>query len=278
MIAADHRAFRLRILRSGSSGNAIFLHAAGTGILIDAGLPAETVARELAAAAVSFADLSAILLTHEHEDHAKGAAALARTAGLPVYANEGTIRAADLAGAALERFMTGQPFTVGGLTIEAFPVSHDAVEPVGFAIAWNGTRVLVATDLGEAGTEMLERARDSSIIVLEANYDLRLLSVSPYPWFLKNRILGLTGHLSNDAAARAVVAAGQSGRPQTVMLVHLSDINNLAPLARDTVQWELEREGMTHVRVHAVRPNGTSDLDDIGEQAHRRTGEHLPLQ
>ncbi|HEY3248158.1 MAG TPA: MBL fold metallo-hydrolase [bacterium] len=278
MIAADHRAFRLRILRSGSSGNAIFLHAAGTGVLIDAGLPEQTLSRELAATAVSFSEISAILLTHEHEDHAKGAAALAKAAGVPIYANEGTIGAAGFVGAALERFTTGRPFTVGGLTVEAFPVSHDAAEPVGFVVGWNGTRVLIATDLGEAGDEMVERARDCRIVVLEANYDLRLLSVSPYPWFLKNRILGLTGHLSNDAAARAVVASGQTGRPQAVVLVHLSDINNLTPLARDTVRWALEREGMGHVRVHAVRPNGTSDLNELGEQANRRTGEHTQSQ
>lgn len=263
MIAADHRSFRLRILRSGSSGNAIFIDAAGAKVLIDVGLPAETVARELAAMAVSLSELTAILLTHEHDDHAKGAAALARLAGAPVYANEGTIGATDLAGALLERFTTGRPFAVGAMRVEAFPVSHDAAEPVGFMVGWNGTSVLVATDLGEVGDEIIERAGDADVVVLEANYDLRLLAVSPYPWFLKNRILRLTGHLSNDAAARAVVAAGQSGRPQAVLLVHLSDINNLTPLARDTVRWELEREGMAHVRVHAVRPNGRSDLHDV---------------
>lgn len=263
MIAADHRPFRLRILRSGSSGNAIFIDAASTQVLIDAGLPADTLARELLATAASPSHLAAILLTHEHDDHAKGAAALARAAGVPVYANAGTIAAAQLTGAPVERFTTGRPFRIGTLTVEAFAVSHDAVEPVGFALSWNGTKVVVATDLGEVGDEIVERAREADAVVVEANYDVRLLAVSPYPWFLKNRILGLTGHLSNDAAARAVVAAGQSGRPQTVVLVHLSEINNLTPLARDTVQWELDREGMSHVRVHAVRPNGTSDLLDL---------------
>jgi phosphoribosyl 1,2-cyclic phosphodiesterase len=278
MIAADHRPFRLRILRSGSSGNAIFLDAAGTRLLIDAGLPADTIARELTATAISPADLAAILLTHEHDDHASGAGALARLAGVPVYANEATIAAAGLTGAMVERFTTGQPFAVGALRVEAFAVSHDAAEPVGFAVGWNGTTIMVATDLGEVGDEMIERARQADVLVVEANYDLRLLAVSPYPWFLKNRIVGLTGHLSNDAAARAVVAAGTSGRPQTIVLVHLSDINNLTPLARDTVQWELDREGMSHVRVHAVRPNGTSELLELREQAHMgAAGSRAPM-
>ncbi|HEV8354213.1 MAG TPA: MBL fold metallo-hydrolase [bacterium] len=260
MIAADHRPFHLRILRSGSSGNAILLDAAGTRVLIDAGLPADTIARELTATGTAPADLAAILLTHEHDDHARGAGAFSRLAGVPVYANEATLTAAGLRNGLVERFTTGRPFAIGALTVEAFAVSHDAAEPVGFAVGWNGTTILVATDLGEAGDELIARARGADVLVMEANYDLRLLAVSPYPWFLKNRIVGVSGHLSNDAAARAVVAAGSSGRPQTVVLVHLSDINNLTPLARDTVQWELDRDGMNHVRVHAVRPNGASDL------------------
>lgn len=260
MIAADRRSFRLRILRSGSSGNAIFVEAGSTRVLIDAGLPAETLTRDLLALDIAPHDLTAVLLTHEHEDHAKGAAALARIARTPLLANGPTIAAAGLSGPFVERFETGHPFRVGGLTVEAFAVSHDAVAPVGFVLASNGSRAVVATDLGAVDDELIACATGADVLILEANYDVRLLAVSPYPWFLKNRIVGGSGHLSNDAAARAVVAAGASGRPQTVVLVHLSDINNLTPLARDTVQWALERDGMSHVRVSAVRPNGTSDL------------------
>lgn len=264
--------FRLRILRSGSSGNAILIDAGDTRVLVDVGLPAEVVVRELAAALpddphpapVAPGDLSAILLTHEHDDHARGAGALSRLARVPVLANEGTIAAAGamLSGTQVERFTTSRPFRVGSLTVEAFPVSHDAAEPVGFLIACNGTGVIIATDLGEAGAELLERARSAEVAILEANYDLRLLSVSPYPWFLKNRILSPTGHLSNEAAA-AVAVAGAAGRLRTVFLVHLSDINNLTPLARDTVQWALDREGITHVQVEAIRPNGTGSTWNI---------------
>ncbi len=253
--------FRLRILRSGSSGNAILLDTSDTRLLVDAGLPAEVVAHELAALSLRPEDLTAILLTHEHDDHLRGAEVLARLARVPVLANEGTIRAAGalLPGATIERFVARQPFWVGSLTVEAFPVSHDAAEPVGFVISRDAERIIVATDLGEVGEEMIERARAADVVILEANYDLRLLSVSPYPWFLKNRILSATGHLSNDAAARAVVAA-TSGRAQKIFLVHLSDVNNLTPLARDTVQWALDREEITQVQVEAVRPNGTSRL------------------
>ena len=248
----------IRVLRSGSSGNAIFLESGGTAILIDAGLAAEAILRELAA----FPDTplpQAILLTHEHDDHARGAASLARALGVPVFANEGTIRAggALLAGAVVERFASGRPFHIGRLAVEAFPVPHDAVEPVGFVVTGNATRVCVATDLGEATDEVHARAADADVVLIEANYDLALLGVSPYPWFLKNRILSPTGHLSNDAAARVATHAA-SRRAVAIFLIHLSDINNLTPLARDTVQWALGRDGLGAVRIEAVRANGSS--------------------
>ncbi len=253
--------FRLRILRSGSGGNAILIDALETRVLVDAGLPAELLTHELAALAIKPEDLTAILLTHEHDDHARGAEVLGRLAQVPVLANEGTIREAGpaLAGARFDRFITGQPFQVGTLMVEAFAVPHDAAEPVGFAVRGDGVQAMIATDLGAVTDEMIAYARAADVVVLEANYDLRLLSVSPYPWFLKNRILSTTGHLSNDAAARAVVTAASS-RPQQVFLVHLSDVNNLTPLARDTVQGALDQEGITHILVEAVRPNGASRL------------------
>ncbi|HEX9531656.1 MAG TPA: MBL fold metallo-hydrolase [bacterium] len=257
---ASTHSLRIRIIRSGSSGNAIFLEGGGTRLIVDVGLPAEVVTRELAPMPDA-TPIDAILLTHEHEDHAKGAGVLSRTLGAPVLANEGTLSAAAaiLNGAERERFATGVPFRVGELEVEAFPVPHDAVEPVGFVISSGLIRVLIATDLGAADAQLAARAKGVDVLILEANYDLRLLSVSPYPWFLKNRILSPTGHLSNDAAARVVVEAA-SDHLQTVFLVHLSDINNLTPLARDTVQWALQREGLGAVRVEAVRPNGTMPL------------------
>jgi len=251
---------RIRVLRSGSSGNAIWVASGTSAVLIDAGLAPEVLLRLLREAADGI-PLQAILLTHEHDDHARGAAALARALGVPVLANEGTIQGAGplLAGAQVERFSTGRPFRVGGLTVDPFPVPHDAVEPVGFVLTGNAAQACVATDLGEATDEVRERAAGADVLLIEANYDLALLGVSPYPWFLKNRILSPVGHLSNDGAARVALAAA-AGRTRTVALVHLSDINNLTPLARDTVQWALAQQGLTHVRIEAVRANGTGPL------------------
>lgn len=250
---------RIRVLRSGSSGNAVLVESGGMSVLVDAGLPAETLIRELAIAALPAP--SAILLTHEHDDHAKGAAAVARSMGIPIYANAGTIRAAaeGLFGAPVEPFVTGAPFRIGALAIEAFPVSHDAVEPVGFVVGQNGCRTFIATDLGEITGEVLAAAGSADALLVEANYDVALLNVSPYPWFLKNRILSATGHLSNDAAARLAVHAA-ARRAGAIFLIHLSDINNLTSLARDTVQWALAAEGLDRPRIEAVRANGASPV------------------
>jgi len=258
MTQPPHRT-RIRVLRSGSSGNAVLIEGGGTSVLIDAGLAAETLVREMAGA--SLPAPSAILLTHEHDDHARGAAALARLMSVPVYANEGTIRAAGqgLAGAPVERFVTGVPFTVGALAIEPFAVPHDALEPVGFVLTQNGTRTFIATDLGEVTGEVLAAAGSADVVLVEANYDLALLNVSPYPWFLKNRILSATGHLSNEGAAHLAVHAA-ARRAGAIFLIHLSDINNLRALARDTVQWALAAEGLEGPRIEAVRANGASPV------------------
>jgi phosphoribosyl 1,2-cyclic phosphodiesterase len=245
---------RVRVLRSGSAGNAILVETASIRLLIDAGLPAETILRALEPDARP----AAVLLTHEHDDHLRGAAAVARALGAAVWVNEPTRRAAgaQLEGAEVELFRSDRPFRLGPLEVTPFVLPHDAAEPVGFVLALNGTRVAVACDLGEVSEVVMEHARGADLLILEANYDLRLMAVSSYPWFLKNRIISPLGHLSNDGAARAAVGA-VTGVPQAIHLVHLSEVNNLAPLARDVVREALRAEGIETVQVEAVRPNAS---------------------
>jgi phosphoribosyl 1,2-cyclic phosphodiesterase len=253
--SSQQNSLRVRVLRSGSAGNAILVEADGRRFLIDAGLPAETLLREITDCCPT-ATLDAILLTHEHEDHIKGAAGVARATGAAVLVNDETLRAANgqLAGVAVETFRSDRPFQVGAVGVTPFRLPHDAADPVGFALDYCGVRAAVACDLGEVTDVMLEHARAADLFLIEANYDLRLMSVSAYPWFLKNRIISPQGHLSNDGAAQAAVGVATGGS-QTIMLVHLSEVNNLAPLARDIVRAALDAEGMHSVRVEAIRPN-----------------------
>ena len=257
-------ALRVALLASGSAGNVALIDAGGERILVDAGLSAETIERTLDPLGVLPHSIGAILLTHEHDDHARGAGAFARATGVPVFATGGTIWAAGgaLAGVAVRPFETGRPFEVGPFAVTAFPVPHDAAEPVAFSIHAAGRRIVVATDLGSADETLDTHIADADLIVLESNYDLGLLQVSAYPWFLKNRILSVRGHLSNDDAARALARTSgrlRAHRPRLICLAHLSEVNNLAALARDIVRDALIRAGRAEDSVLAVPPNGRSD-------------------
>jgi phosphoribosyl 1,2-cyclic phosphodiesterase len=270
------RGCRVTVLASGSAGNAVLLESNGDRLLIDAGVSGDAIGRALAGAGVDVRTLSAILLTHEHDDHSRGAGAISRDAGVPVVANAATLAAvgAQLSGAPTQALETGRPFEIGRTVVTAFPVPHDAVEPVGFMVQAARHRITIATDLGCADESLDPYLADADLVVLESNYDLRLLHISAYPWFLKNRILGSRGHLSNDDAARAL--ARTSGRGRVICLAHLSEVNNLPSLARDTV-WEAllasgsapasgrgpapagPHGGTKGDRVLAVPPNGRSD-------------------
>jgi phosphoribosyl 1,2-cyclic phosphodiesterase len=258
------RTLRVALLASGSAGNAALIDAGGDRVLVDAGLSADSIERALDLLGVPPRSVGAILLTHEHDDHARGAGAFGRTAGALVFANGATISAAGgaLGEVAVRPFETGRPFEVGPFGVTAFPVPHDAAEPVAFSIRVGGRRIVIATDLGSADETLDAHIAEADLIVLESNYDVGLLHVSAYPWFLKNRILSGRGHLSNDDAARALARASVRLHPQRsriICLAHLSEVNNLAALARDIVRDALARAGRAADSVLAVPPNGRSD-------------------
>ena len=252
------------MLASGSGGNVLFLEAGTTRVLVDAGLSADAIVRSLDGLGMDARTISAILLTHEHDDHAGGAGSLSRQFGMPIMANAATLAAAgaSLLGAAIAPFETTHPFQVGPFDVTAFPVSHDAAEPVGFAFRVGAHQIAVATDLGSADEAIDPYLAKADLVILESNYDLRLLNVSTYPWFLKNRILGPKGHLSNDDAARAL--ARTAGRSRLVCLAHLSEVNNLAALARDTAIEAITRRGSAGHQVLAVPPNGRTGTIVLG--------------
>lgn len=253
---------RVTVLASGSAGNALLLECGRDRMLVDAGLSLDAFERALGRAGLAPRDVRGAVLTHEHDDHARGAGPLSRAAGTRVYATAATLDAAaeTLAGADVTPIAPGTPFAVGPFEVTAFPVPHDAAEPVGLAVTAAGRRVVIATDLGAADGVLDAHLAQADLAVLESNYDLGLLHVSGYPWFLKNRILGGRGHLSNDDAARALARtagpARAAGRRRGVYLVHLSDTNNLAALARDTVRAALDGAGAGAAPLLVVRPNG----------------------
>ena len=236
-------------LYSGSSGNALFVQAGETRVLIDAGKSGRMIADALAFIGEDVKNLDAILVTHEHTDHVAGVGVLARKLKIPVYATGGTWRGmgwkvGDIAPAQQRVFEAGQDFYIGKLGVSPFSIPHDAAEPVGFRL-WGGDRsIATATDLGYFPKELLDRIGGADLVLLESNHDPDMLMANDhYSQALKKRILGRRGHLSNDACAEAAVQLRDTG-VRNLILGHLSGENNTPRLALTTTETRCELEGM----------------------------------
>lgn len=251
------------ILASGSSGNSIFVSSDTTRILIDAGISAKALAGRLAEIEVEPTDIQAICVSHEHDDHVRGLRVMHRRHGISLYGNNGTIEAIRREAKNRELpwqvFSTGSPFTIGDLTLNPFPVPHDAYEPVGFTIACGDDQIGIATDLGTPTALIRERLKPCRMVVLEANHDERMLMDAPRPWHLKQRIRGRQGHLSNDHAA-TMLAEIAGPHLSHVFLAHLSGDCNEEHLALRTARASLERCGNHHVEVRVAFPDRVSEM------------------
>jgi phosphoribosyl 1,2-cyclic phosphodiesterase len=226
---------RVTFLASGSSGNAALIESGGRAVLLDAGLSAREIMRRVAAAGLGDVRIEAILLSHEHIDHVRGARVLARRLNVPVIATGGTLSAAAASLADVPervRIDRRERFTVAGMRIAAFATTHDAAEPACYRFEnRTGRCVAVATDTGVITPEVAEALSGAHVVGLESNHDLEMLETGPYPPFLKRRIAGERGHLSNDDAAAALAAIRWRGLAH-VFALHLSEQNNTPEHAR----------------------------------------------
>ena len=231
-------------LASGSKGNATYISDGQTSILIDAGLSGIEIQRRLTSRDLSPEDLDAIIVTHEHSDHTRGVGILSRRYKLPVYINPKTHGACSGLGKLYETrlFECGTTFQVNNMTVHPFAVSHDAEDPAGFTIGQNGVTIGIATDLGIATAMVRQHLKRCSLLILEANHDPIMLETGPYPWPLKQRIRGRTGHLSNPDS-KTLLEELQHDNLQHVILGHLSEINNTAQKAFEEVSRAINRCG-----------------------------------
>lgn len=222
------------VLGSGSKGNATVVASSHTRLLIDCGFSRREMVRRLRLCGIEPETLDAILITHEHTDHVAGLPRLAAGLSAPIFINGATRGAMGKAGeelARVEEFATGCRVCVGDFEIEPFTVSHDAADPVGFALRAEGVRVAYATDLGYMSANVADRLCGADCVVIESNHDLEMLKGGGYPWELKQRVLSRVGHLSNDSLA-AFLTDAFDGAAAHVVLAHLSENNNLPGLAR----------------------------------------------
>lgn len=248
-------------LASGSSGNCTLVSQGKTHVLVDAGISCRRIAVGLKALGLGLEDLTALCVTHEHSDHIAGVATLTKRRRLPVFASPGTARQLNYRVPFLEELLRpvepGVCFEIGELVGEGFPILHDTAQPCGFVLAGGERKAAVVTDLGEVTDDVLDAVQGADLLLAEANHDVEWLMSGPYPYPLKERILGPTGHLSNEAGANLARVCVERGA-RTVLLGHLSAENNSPARALDVARSVLGEAGVRVGRdvTLAVAPRG----------------------
>ncbi len=227
---------RFASLASGSKGNCLVVEAGVSRVLVDCGLAPRETERRLARVGLAPADLSSIVLTHEHDDHSRGAFAFAARHGLELWMTRGTQRALEESsgpptGVATRLVDARSAFAVGDLELRPFTVPHDAREPVQYVLSDGARRLGVLTDIGAPTRHVEETLSGCDALVLECNHDLEMLWSGSYPKWLKERIGGPFGHLANAQSERLLAALDRS-RLKHVVAAHLSEQNNRPALAR----------------------------------------------
>ncbi|MDH3403928.1 MAG: MBL fold metallo-hydrolase [Acidobacteriota bacterium] len=236
---------RLCVLGSGSSGNSVVVESGSHRVLVDAGFACRQIEKRLLAVGVDPGSISAIVLTHEHGDHVRGAARFAKRHGAVIYGTRGTLEHSRLAARPVptRELESSRPQRIDGFLLHPFKVPHDAREPIGLVIEdGSGRRIGVACDLGAASRLAWAHLADLDGLVVETNHDLDMLRNGPYPWHLKQRVASRHGHLSNREAAEGL-AELISDRLQWVVLYHLSRTNNSPVLAAEAIGRVLRESG-----------------------------------
>ena len=238
-------------MASGSTGNCTLLETKRTSLLIDAGLGRKELLRRFEALGREKPErIDAILVTHEHSDHSSALAGLARFWHCPAYLTEpthceilkmwpgGPVHKIER----VEHIRAGERFEVGDIEISPFAIPHDAADPVGYAFRADGAKVAIVTDLGYLPELVKQHLREADFLILESNHDLEMLKVGPYPWYIKQRVMSRTGHLSNNVVSEFLADAEVfDGRARHLVLAHLSEQNNTPDVARISAEEALGR-------------------------------------
>jgi phosphoribosyl 1,2-cyclic phosphodiesterase len=247
---------RVCVLGSGSKGNCTLVATERTRLLIDAGLSCRETYARLAVIGESPDGLSAVVISHEHTDHINGLRVLAQDGNLPVYISRPTCEVVSRDDeirkkiTKFEYFAASEKFMVGDIEVAPFPVPHDAADPVAFTLDAQGIRISVVTDLGYVPEIVKQRVKGSQVLIFESNHDLEMLKVGPYPWHVKQRVMGRQGHLSNNATADFLTEEFD-GTAQVLVLAHLSETNNHPEIARlSAAQALAQRARLECIKLH----------------------------
>ncbi|MGI5911315.1 MAG: MBL fold metallo-hydrolase [Syntrophomonadaceae bacterium] len=251
----------VHILASGSTGNVAYFKFGNIRILVDVGISTRRIENKLRAIGVKLEDFDGVLITHEHIDHVKGLDVLIRRYHLPVFTRTATWEAIPCHHKLPEKCFNAieKEFKIGEVKIKAHNISHDAADPVGFSFEYRRKKWVIATDMGTITNNIWQALTGADLAVLECNHDLNMLINGPYPGYLKKRILGRYGHLSNYHAA-AVIAGINPKHKMQVFLAHLSQQNNQPDLALKMVSHLLNKKGCkngSNIDLHLTYPDKT---------------------
>ncbi len=264
---------KLCSIASGSSGNCIFAGSDTTCLMIDTGISGKRIEEGLNEIGYTAREMDGILITHEHSDHISGLGVMARRYGIPIFATEGTRRGVlnskSIGDIPLELFQEIQPdadFVIGDIAVSPISISHDAAQPTAYVLRQGGKSMAVMTDLGRYDNYIIEHLQNLDLILLEANHDVHMLQAGKYPYYLKQRILGDRGHLSNELSGQLLSQILHDGL-KTVILGHLSKENNYEQLAYETVRLEIDlADNPYHAGdfpIHVAKRDMVSDIFEV---------------
>lgn len=255
----------LHLLASGSKGNAYVVEGPANSLLIDDGLSLRELKRRAAELSVNLSRITACLVTHEHSDHTKGLPVLAKHFDGTLYASCGTAASRpSMEQLGFATFDAGSTLTLGCMEVATFSTSHDVCDPVGLSIRCGDDSVGICTDTGYMTPAALEALSDLGILALESNHDERMLASGPYPGYLKQRVSGPLGHLSNSQAAQAAAQLVGS-HTRAVVAMHLSQENNRPSLAVGALAEALGATVANDVGTQAATPNGRLAIVAAGQ-------------
>lgn len=236
---------RLCSITSGSSGNCIYVGTDTTHVLVDVGISRKRTEEGLKSLGICPGELDAIFVTHEHSDHISGLGVFSRKYNVPIYATTRTVDAikgarslGEIDGELFQTVKADESFTIKDMTVNPMRISHDAADPVAYRFSYGRQKIGVVTDLGTYNDYTVECLKGMDALLLEANHDVNMLQVGPYPYPLKQRILGDRGHLSNENSGR-LLSRLLHDKLQYIVLGHLSKENNMPELAYETVMLEI---------------------------------------
>ncbi len=256
---------RFSVLASGSRGNACYIETDNTNILIDAGLSCREIVRRLDMINVRAERFDALVITHEHNDHIRGAGAVSRRFNTPLLLNSATFRQGTRVLGNISSpitLKTGHSIIINDIVVDTFTKCHDAVDPMGLIISSNGARLGIITDLGRSTQLVADRLRECNAVLIEFNHDSEMLDKGPYPLSLKRRIKGSEGHLSNQQAGELLKAIAHKGI-KIVILAHISEKNNLPEKALEAAQTALKEAGISEVPVYVSSQDKPGPLMEI---------------